>query len=141
MINTDEVSLPAFLMWTIKNKAETIFMSIMSTVDKEFIFNINAYDEYGNTFLMAAVISQNVKMVNVLLNRGADIHRENYAENTPLVLAVWGGNLDIVKLLVNHGANIEDVNNWNTPIIQIAKDNGYMEVVEYLKGVKNEKIS
>jgi len=138
MISSDEVSLPAFLMWTIKNKQEDIFTLLMSKLDKEFCFNINNYDEYGNTFLMAAIINQNVKMVNILLDHGANIHRENNAENTPLIIAVWNGNLEIVKLLVNAGADIEDTNNWNTSLIQIAKDNGHTEIVEYLKELKNE---
>lgn len=47
------------------------------------------------------------KLVELLLNHGANINSKDFAERTPLYLAATEGHLNVVKLLLEKGTAIE----------------------------------
>jgi ankyrin repeat protein len=56
-----------------------------------------------------AVLLEDMDVIQLLLNSGANINQSDIEENTPLMHAVRVGNLEIVKFLINSGAEISVV--------------------------------
>ena len=62
---------------------------------------INTQDNYGNTALINAVQCNNLDLVALLLNHGADIDTKNNFGNTALALAAQKDNKEMITLLIN----------------------------------------
>ena len=72
--------------------------------------NVNALGPGEVTILMAASMpmndnAENVDMVKVLLDHGADVNAQDSLGNTALTLAVNYGHAEIVKVLLDNGAD------------------------------------
>ncbi len=65
-------------------------------------------DEDDIAPLCAAVSGQKIKMVNLLLNGGADVNIMDGWNTTPLELAGENDDIAMMKLLLSHGAKISD---------------------------------
>ena len=91
-------------------------------------------DIYETTPIYQAVQSNNLNIVNEILTLNPNLNILSYGE-TPLHLAVRKNNIDIVKALVGGIAKI-DINKLNsegkTPL-DLAYENGYTDIVEYLR--------
>jgi len=71
-------------------------------------------------------------VINLLLEKGADIENKNENGDNTLHLACCYDNLDVVKFLLEKGANIEAKNNkYGTPL-HLACGNDNLEVVKFL---------
>ena len=82
--------------------------------------------------LVEASHSNNVKLVRLLLEIGADINLANSAGDTPLYVASERGNVEMVRILLEKGADINQAeSNGQTPLM-IAVGMGHEEVVEAL---------
>jgi ankyrin repeat protein len=62
---------------------------------------------YGN-ILHACVKQGNIKLVELLLTKQADVNHRNDRDQSPLHMAVALGDLAIVETLVKNGANVDD---------------------------------
>lgn len=61
----------------------------------------------STAFHLAAVSSGNPRIVETLLNAGADIECRNYLGETPLLLAIGGNpNAKLATALIQHGADV-----------------------------------
>jgi ankyrin repeat protein len=116
--------------------------------------------KYGKVSpLMAAIYENNYGIVELLINKGADVNYENKNGKTPLLAAIDNSNrekhekekgkennyevsCDIVKLLIDKGANVSALNKDGiNPIEHAIYGNNY-EIMDLLfeKGVKiNDK--
>jgi hypothetical protein len=93
-------------------------------IDKE-------YTRKGITLLNHAVRQGNFGAVKILLDRGADINKENRG-NTPLINAILKRQLLIFHFLIRNGAGIDlPGKRGNTPLI-IAAKNGRLDFVKIL---------
>nr|WBF70210.1 putative ankyrin repeat protein [Megavirus caiporensis] len=76
--------------------------------------NINAIDVIsGNNVLLTAIKTgkgNNMYLINLLLDLGADVSIQNTQKNTCLTLAIELNNLEMIKLFLEHGADINIVN-------------------------------
>ena len=77
-------------------------------------------------FLMYAVASNNLDMVELFLGRGAR-HL-----SIPIMIAVRNGYFDVVKTLVDHGADV------NKSVVKSAYINGHDDMANYLGGLLRE---
>ena len=69
-------------------------------------------------FLFIAAMKGNKDMVNLLLDRGADVDEQNRHGQTALVRAVQDKHLDIVRLLLDRGADVNGKDfQENTPLM------------------------
>jgi ankyrin repeat protein len=63
------------------------------------------YQSPEGTVLMAAIMRNNIEMVNLLLDKEANIEITNDNGVTPLMLAIQFKNIEIIKLLLKNNAN------------------------------------
>lgn len=70
------------------------------------VININAKDVNGNTPLTFASQHNQITIVKVLLEKGADVNAKNSADKTALMIAVNEGDIAIVTLLLKNGADV-----------------------------------
>lgn len=95
--------------------------------------NVNTVNGCGQTALSVAAELNNVDIVALLLNRGANVNTD-----FPLVGAASGGNLASAQLLLEHGADIEARGCGLTPLIA-AVDN-HIRVGALLSGHSDKPI-
>jgi len=77
---------------------------------------MNDIDERGNTTLMQAVISGDMKLVEACIFKGANLEAVNLNGETAILLAANLRNLKFVLLLMKHGANIDVMNYKNETV-------------------------
>ena len=65
---------------------------------------------YKNSLLHAAIKKGSVDIVTQLLEKGADIERNDCCHKTPIIIAIESDRVDILTLLVNAGANVHHQN-------------------------------
>ncbi|ORX55833.1 ankyrin, partial [Anaeromyces robustus] len=66
--------------------------------------------------LNGAYQNGNETIINYLIEKGADIHKENNDGETPLFFVCENGNENGVRYLIEHGAQInKENNNGETP--------------------------
>jgi hypothetical protein len=73
-----------------------------------------------------------MEITETLIQKGADINRQNIGGDSPVMLAAGNGHLDIVKLLIEQGADLSLRNSSSRNILMQASAYDQEEVVEYL---------
>lgn len=89
-------------------------------------------DEDSNTALHLAATGGHIKLVEALLNLGAEPEVRNSALRTPLACAARHGHLKTVKILAESDAVIDAPDKLNMTPLLLAAHNGHANVVEYL---------
>lgn len=72
------------------------------------IDNINFVDIHGNTCIINATIVNNLKVIKLLVDAGADIYVHNKLNESAMTLAALYGYIDIIEYLYNNG--YKDIN-------------------------------
>ena len=113
---------------------------------------IDCEDSYGFTPAFVAAINGRTENVDYLLSKGANIEHRTKAPPSPSYVwgdpiqrsktsfwnstmmhaAASGGHSDIVRLLLTKNGSFADVNGVNLTAIQLAVQNGHLEVVQVL---------
>lgn len=98
--------------------------------------------------LRLAAQHNNVNMVEMLINHGAQINDSNERESTPLIAAIHANNLSLVKLLIEKGAdaNFEAMGKWgrySTTALAEAFGNPHVstEIIDYLLNLPGIKLN
>ena len=106
---------------------------IQVLIDQSKDININIPCCSKNTPLTYAIAKNKLKIVETLINSGADINQRDAYGFTPLSKAISKGNTEIVSFLARKGVNFNQVSNkeWRTPMVLAIKMNN----VEMLKCV------
>ncbi|KAG2413226.1 hypothetical protein HFD88_002415 [Aspergillus terreus] len=86
---------------------------------------------YGHA-LQAASVNGHEKVVQMLLDRGADINAQGGVHNNALVAASYLGHEKIVQILLDRGADINAQSVYYGSALQAASVNGHEKVVQML---------
>lgn len=90
-------------------------------------------EEHGNSpLLYTAARFGHLKVVEWLLERGANVNEKQGSGSTPLHGAAWVGNLEICKLLLRKGANVFEKNNLGETALQNAQVQEFGEIITLL---------
>jgi ankyrin repeat protein len=108
---------------TIENKIKEVRSLIARGI------NVNDQDKgfAMRTALHAAVEENNLKIVTILLNAGADVNLLDEDGNTPLMMLNDETNSEIIKLLVNHGTdpNIQNKDGKRSALLNAAMEDNF----------------
>jgi ankyrin repeat protein len=80
----------------------------------------------------AALGTLNAKLVQILLDHGADINALDAHRNTPLYCAAERGHLDYVRVLLEHGADVHIRGKGDQTPFQVAKSEGWTQIAQLL---------
>jgi ankyrin repeat protein len=92
--------------------------------------------------LKYAAFKGDIKAVEDLLNKGADVNEKDSLDETALMTAASRGHTDIVELLIEKGANVNEKGKFGDTALMFAALNGHTKIVKLLieKGANvNEK--
>lgn len=103
--------------------------------------NINQKDAQGRTPLMCAVLGDQLKVGEYLLENKADINKRDQKGWTALMYATFYQNIEWVKLLLNHKASTHLKNSSHMTALQLAQLKGNKEIAEMLDSHKPFRIS
>lgn len=73
--------------------------------------NVNLRNKYGNTCLFKALESSHLKIVQTLMNSGADVDNVNNFGITPIMQAAWIGKLNCLQYLIERKASLNHQDN------------------------------
>src|SRR3989339_492603 len=97
-----------------KNEIEKVKDFLKNNREKEII---NAQNSYGKTPLYQACSKNCKDIVELLINKGADVNIANKNGETPLYWTCSNGCKNITELLINKGADVNIANkNGETPL-------------------------
>ncbi|WP_353287418.1 ankyrin repeat domain-containing protein [Wolbachia endosymbiont (group B) of Gerris lacustris] len=127
-----------------KHELTPLFYAVINNDEKmiKFLVEIGNADvnlgKYNNPLGMA-ISRGRMELAEYLIDKGADINRQDNIGRTFLHKAAEGGNLAAVKFLVEKGARLDVLDEWNDTPLHLAANvevnKGHTEVVDYL--IKN----
>jgi ankyrin repeat protein len=95
--------------------------------------DVNAADRQGLTPLHYATLANNLGLVGLLLNHGANANaRDNKVGDTPLILAAAKGYRKIVEVLLAQGADVNAADKRGTPVAW-AMRTGHADIADLLR--------
>lgn len=92
----------------------------------------NAKDEMGLTPLIYAVSRGHRKVVELLLNKGADVNIQDNAGYSPVHIAAFSGNKEMLEFLISKGANLNRKNETGVSALHDMAMQGQKEIVALL---------
>ena len=100
--------------------------------NNNLLLDVDVRNKDGDTPLILAAETNQVEMVDMLLNFGADVDVRNKDGDTPLIHAAKTDQVEIVDMLLRFGADVDAVNKYgDTPLILAAKNN-QVKIVDML---------
>ena len=80
-------------------------------VHERYLDEINFLEPPGVTVFHQACVYGEPRVVELLINRGADVALHTWTKLSPLKIAVMFGHYEIAELLLKSGADLNDIRN------------------------------
>ena len=114
------------------DKGIGIVKSVLETSDCRSVKGPGGFD-YGNT-LHAASAGGHTRIVQILLEKGAEMNTENGEYGTALEAASAEGHIEIVQILLEKGAEVNVVRErgFYSTALEAASGEGHIEIVQIL---------
>lgn len=84
------------------------------------------------TALHNAAAQGHLRILKLLIERGADVNVTDWHGNTPLINAAYFGHMDVVKALLEKGANVNTISKEGTTALIAAIYSGKEPLINYL---------
>ena len=111
---------------------EGYFVVMEIFMNYKHLIDIDSTNIRGNTPLFYAILRNDLAMVKLLLDNGANKDGPYYSNEAPLHTASKQGNLEIVRELINRKSDVNKLDdNHDTPL-HIASKRGNLEIVKLL---------
>jgi ankyrin repeat protein len=102
--------------------------------------DVNAKNRFGKTLLQLACWWGRLNLVQLLIQRGASIHKDDRALGALLVEVTEGGNRpvvpgqhkEIVRLLIENGADVDTTNGSGDTVLMFACKQGHVDLADFL---------
>ena len=98
-----------------------------------YTVDLETKDRDGWTSLMIASSYGQIRDVNLLMEKGANIEARNNLGMSVLMIAVLSRQTDIVKLLIGKGADVNAMNIFGMNILTYARENKLQDMVGLLQ--------
>lgn len=109
-----------FLIREMKYREVDVILSTLSSSEQLMTNAIHATDKYENSPLHLAARDGHLPIVQLLIEKGADVNMRNKDGQSPLHLAVRRKNcIDLVKHLISNGADVNSVDRNGMPLVFI----------------------
>jgi uncharacterized protein len=99
--------------------------------------DIHKANKLGMTPLLVAAEKGNVDIVQVLLERGANVNDAGPDKNTALHFAAQNGHINAAKLLNSSGANSQQYNSKGQTPTDLATEKGHQAIVDVLRPARD----
>jgi len=94
--------------------------------------DINARDDWNNTFMCEAVEQNDLELAYYLVEKGIDLDQPCYFDEQAIIKAVKKQNLTLVKFLAGNGADVNAVGYFKKNVMDYALKEGDQEIIHYL---------
>lgn len=98
---------------------------------KRFVY-LHKTDDRGRTALIWAAEGGYEAVVQLLLEKGANVNAKEDREKTALHRAAWGGHEAVVQLLLEKGADVNAKDRYGSTVLHMAARGGYKAVARLL---------
>ncbi|GAN11408.1 ankyrin [Mucor ambiguus] len=96
---------------------------------------VDGHDQFGYTAMHAAVSYNQMEMVKLLIEKGANVNIEDFEKDTPLYVAE---NVEMAQLLLDNGADPKHINEDGITPALTALEEGWEEVAQFLANITKE---
>ena len=140
----DDLNQATPLMWAVR-KGDKKPMRLTATIEQKYPIadflletgaDVNARNRWGGTAIQWAADSKNLRMVERLIRKKADVNAADEAKLTPLMVAAnYEGPeyLEMVKLLIRAGARVNDSDELGmTPLMKASMNHYKTDTVRFL---------
>jgi cytohesin len=95
---------------------------------------VDAKDKSGNTPIHFAVKNGHVKLIDLLLSKGAIISKDDnlMADEEASLSAVWRNQADVLKVLLDHGADVNAADRWGWALLHFTAWDGNGDMTRML---------
>lgn len=109
-----------------------ILIQLRPDLEKEGCVKIDGHLIEGASALWVAAAVGQFNIIQMLVEKGADVDHLTSNRSTPVRAACFDGRLDIIRYLVENRADINIANAYNNTCLMIAAYKGHDDVVRYL---------
>ncbi|XP_053306920.1 fibronectin type 3 and ankyrin repeat domains protein 1 isoform X2 [Spea bombifrons] len=89
-------------------------------------------DKFGLSPLMVAAQKGYLRLVEILIDHGADVKQQDGSGKNCLMLACFSGHLDVVQYLRKQGASWESRDKGGCTAMHWAADGGHLKVIQWM---------
>lgn len=90
-------------------------------------------DEYGNCLVSLAILRDDFKMIQLLVEQGADVNSVRKDNGTtPMHRAAQKGSIEIIRYLIDHGADLNARNRMDRPPLRYVVAHGHKEAAYFM---------
>lgn len=115
------------------NVSEINLLNCLKLVANFDVIDINITDRSGLTALMYACSNGFLKLVEFLVENGADIEiKDNQSGETALFFAVRSNHPNVVKFLISHGVDKDVTDKRNQTVHRIAESKNMIDILKLL---------